>query len=61
MAGAIRSAPELRERARALDVTSLGLAIEVAAETLGSWCDETHAVSSVANLEENIAGPLFSS
>jgi Mg-chelatase subunit ChlD len=53
-------APELLERARALGVTSLGLAIEVAAETLGPWCDEAHGVSSLSTLEENIAGPLFS-
>jgi uncharacterized protein with von Willebrand factor type A (vWA) domain len=54
-------APELRHRARGLEVTSLGLAIEVAAETLAPWCDEAHAVSSVSTLEENVARPLFSS
>jgi Mg-chelatase subunit ChlD len=54
-------APELRGRARALDVTSLGLAIEVEVETLGPWCDEAHAVGSLSSLEENVAGPLFSS
>ena len=54
-------APELRERARALDVTSLGLAIGVSPEMLAPWCDDVHAVSSVSTLEENVAGPLFSS
>ena len=54
-------APELRQRARSLEVTSLGLAIEVAAETLAPWCDEAHAVSSVSTVDENVAGPLFSS
>jgi hypothetical protein len=54
-------APELRHLARGLEVTSLGLSIEVAAETLAPWCDEAHAVSSVSTLEENVARPLFSS
>jgi Mg-chelatase subunit ChlD len=52
-------APELRERARGLQVTSLGLAIEVSQEMLGPWCDEAHAVSSLSSLDENIAAPLF--
>ena len=52
-------APGLRERARGLQVTSLGLAIEVSQEMLGPWCDEAHAVSSLKNLDENIAAPLF--
>jgi uncharacterized protein with von Willebrand factor type A (vWA) domain len=52
-------APELRERARGLQVTSLGLAIEVSQEMLGPWCDEAQAVSSLSSLEENIAAPLF--
>jgi hypothetical protein len=53
-------APELRERARALHVTSLGLAIEVGAKILGPWCDEAHGVSSLDNLDEDLAAPLFS-
>ena len=52
-------APELRERARGLQITSLGLAIEVSQEMLGPWCDEAHAVSSLTSLDENIAAPLF--
>jgi uncharacterized protein with von Willebrand factor type A (vWA) domain len=53
-------APELRERARALGVTSLGLAIEVSAEMLAPWCDEAHGVSSLSTVDEGVAAPLFS-
>ena len=53
-------APVLRERARALAITTLGLGIGVAAETLGPWCDEAHAVGSVSTLEDDVTGSLFS-
>ncbi len=54
-------APALRDQARTRQVTSLGLAIEVSREMLDPWCDEAHAVSTLSTLDENIAGPLFSS
>ncbi len=53
-------ASELRERARALHVTSLGLAIEVGPEILAPWCDEAHGVTTVDGFDEKLAAPLFS-
>ena len=53
------SAPSLRERAKALNVTILGLAIGLDPAVLAPWCDEAHAVHSVSTLDDNVALPLF--
>ena len=57
----IDTAAALRERARALDVSVLGLAIGMSAEVLTPWCDEAHGVADLSTVQENIAAPLFSS
>jgi len=54
-------ASALRERARTLNVTSLGLAIEVPSASMDPWCDEAHSVSDLSSLGEDLATPLFSS
>jgi hypothetical protein len=51
----------LRQRARALDVTVLGLAIGMSAEVLSPWCDEAHGVTDLSTIHESIAAPLFAS
>ncbi len=52
-------APQLREQAAQLGVTTFGLGIGVDRSWLDPWCDETHAVSSLSTVDESIATPLF--
>jgi len=53
------SAPQLREQASQLGVTTFGLSIGVDRSWLDPWCDEIHAVSSLSTVDEGIATPLF--
>jgi Mg-chelatase subunit ChlD len=55
------AAARLRERAHALGVTILGLAIGVRADVLAPWCDEAHGVEDLSSIGEDIATPLFAS
>jgi len=49
----------LREQAKTLDVTILGLGIGVEPEALSPWCDEAHAISSLDRIDEKSAEAMF--
>jgi len=57
----IEEAPSLRKKAKAQNVTILGLAIGMAKEVLSPWCDEAHGVTDLATIEPGIADALFAS
>jgi Mg-chelatase subunit ChlD len=52
-------APSIRQRAAALGVSVLGLAIGMSGAALAAWCDEAHGVTDLATLEPQIANALF--
>jgi len=53
------SADGLRERARARNVTVLGLGIAVPREALAPWCDEARAIERLDTVEESLAMTVF--
>ena len=53
------SAPEVRARAAALGVTTLGVGIGVAPSALAPWCDTIEVVSDLSALEPRVADGLF--
>ena len=53
------SAAELRELARARQVSILGLAIGMGADVLRPWCDEAHGVLDLSTVDPHIAKALF--
>jgi Mg-chelatase subunit ChlD len=55
------SAAVLREAARLVGVTSLGLGIGVEREWLLPWCDEVQTVSNLDNMDDAVADRLFAS
>lgn len=52
-------AEEIRERAKRNDVTILGIGIGVRPEAVKPWCDETHFVTDMGELDDKTAGALF--
>jgi uncharacterized protein with von Willebrand factor type A (vWA) domain len=52
-------APALRARARAQNVTLLGLAIGMDKDVLSPWCDEAHGVTDLSTVETGLAEALF--
>jgi len=55
------SAPQLRERANRLDVTTIGLGIGVEREWLAPWCDEIQVVTDLNHIDYTSAEVLFAS
>jgi Mg-chelatase subunit ChlD len=53
------SAPLLREAAKLIGVTILGLGIGVEREWLQPWCDEVQAITDLTNIDETSATKLF--
>jgi hypothetical protein len=53
------SAPQLRERANSLDVTTIGLGIGVQREWLAHWCDDIHVVTDLNHIDDSSAEMLF--
>jgi uncharacterized protein with von Willebrand factor type A (vWA) domain len=53
------AAPDLRERARALQVTVLGVAIGMPAESLAPWCDDFQGATTLTKLDNKLAASLF--
>jgi uncharacterized protein with von Willebrand factor type A (vWA) domain len=52
-------AGELRERARAQNVSILGLAIGMPAEVLAPWCDQAFDVTNLSTVDERVSAALF--
>lgn len=53
-------AKELRAKARARNVSILGLSIGIGADVLTPWCDEAHGVHNLDTIDPQIATALFS-
>jgi Mg-chelatase subunit ChlD len=53
------SAPLLREAAKLIGVTTLGLGIGVERESLQPWCDDTQVVTDLARIDETSAERVF--
>jgi hypothetical protein len=53
------SAPQLRERANSLDVTTIGLGIGVQREWLAHWCDDIQVVTDLNHIDDSSAEMLF--
>lgn len=54
-------APRLREQAKAMGVTILGLGIGVERQWLDPWCDEVQAVTDLTHIDDTSAEMLFAS
>ena len=52
-------APKLREQARGMNVTILGLGIGVEREWLAPWCDEVQVVTDLNHIDDTSAEMLF--
>lgn len=52
-------AAAIRERAKSLDVTILGVGFGVAKESLEPWCDETHCVTSLDGIDDETATAIW--
>ena len=52
-------APQLRERANSLDVTTIGLGIGVEREWLAPWCDDIQVVTDLNHIDDTSAEMLF--
>ena len=52
-------APQLRERANSLDVTTIGLGIGVEREWLAPWCDDIQVVTNLSHIDDTSAEMLF--
>jgi uncharacterized protein with von Willebrand factor type A (vWA) domain len=57
---AIEDAPALRARARALNASILGLAIDSPAEQLDVWCDHAYGITDLSTVNTDAANALFS-
>ncbi len=55
------SAPALRDLARKLGVTSLGLGIGVERDWLAPWCDDVQVVQDLSIIDDASAEKLFGS
>jgi uncharacterized protein with von Willebrand factor type A (vWA) domain len=51
--------PALRERAKALQATVLGIAIGMPEDALAPWCDDFHGATTLSTLDQDIAKSLF--
>ena len=51
--------PALRNRAKALQATILGIAIGMPAETLEAWCDDFRGATTLSTLDPELASNLF--
>jgi uncharacterized protein with von Willebrand factor type A (vWA) domain len=52
-------APFIRQLAAGLGVTVLGFGIGVGEEDLAPWCDETHTIRQLDDIDDQSAGKLF--
>ena len=53
------AAPALRDAARELGVTILGLGIGVSPEWLEPWCDDVEVISDLTTIDDAAAAKLF--
>ncbi len=53
------SAPKLREEAKSLDVTTIGLGIGVEREWLEPWCDDIQVIQDLTGIDSSSAERLF--
>jgi uncharacterized protein with von Willebrand factor type A (vWA) domain len=56
---ATSNAASLREQARALNVSLLGLAIAFPAEQLSDWCDHAYGITDLSTVDPGAANALF--